>query len=204
MHRSARYWLFGVLTRVIAAPFYSVHFADFWLADQVSALAIVSLPKVFVLISLILLFLSMFMHPQQFCSLTVVALDFEFTICHYWHCALYPEGMAYHVVDFSEKACHKRISVDILFLFMTEMTSALCSSPTSYVRFILYMLPGVSAHRYIIHKTTEYTHLMIYWISHSHSHSLFSGWFRLAQCLRRFYDTSMLFLLLVEYEHLNY
>jgi hypothetical protein len=30
---------------------------------------------------------------DQFCSLTEIFLDVEFTVCHYWHIALYPDGM---------------------------------------------------------------------------------------------------------------
>ena len=34
-HRDGRYWMIGVLGKIILAPFFHVGFADFWLADQV-------------------------------------------------------------------------------------------------------------------------------------------------------------------------
>ena len=41
MHRSARYWLCKELFRIFSAPFHSVTFADFWLADQLTSLDII-------------------------------------------------------------------------------------------------------------------------------------------------------------------
>lgn len=38
-HRDARFWALKVLFRIILAPFFYVHFADFWLADQLTSLA---------------------------------------------------------------------------------------------------------------------------------------------------------------------
>lgn len=37
--RGARFWALKVLFRIILAPFFFVHFADFWLADQLTSLA---------------------------------------------------------------------------------------------------------------------------------------------------------------------
>nr|AHJ60092.1 xenotropic and polytropic retrovirus receptor [Cyanea capillata] len=39
-HYSARYWFLKVMFRIIAAPFFHVQFADFWLADQLNSLVI--------------------------------------------------------------------------------------------------------------------------------------------------------------------
>ncbi|KAK6617882.1 hypothetical protein RUM43_014111 [Polyplax serrata] len=38
-HREARFWALKVLLRIILAPFFYVHFADFWFADQLTSLA---------------------------------------------------------------------------------------------------------------------------------------------------------------------
>ncbi|XP_063221184.1 solute carrier family 53 member 1-like [Bacillus rossius redtenbacheri] len=39
----ARFWALRVLGRIVAAPFFYVHFADFWLADQLNSLVVVLL-----------------------------------------------------------------------------------------------------------------------------------------------------------------
>lgn len=41
MHRSARYWLCKELFRIFSAPFHTVTFADFWLADQLTSLDLI-------------------------------------------------------------------------------------------------------------------------------------------------------------------
>ncbi|CAF1001418.1 unnamed protein product [Rotaria sp. Silwood1] len=41
MHRSARYWFCKELFRIFSAPFHTVTFADFWLADQLTSLDII-------------------------------------------------------------------------------------------------------------------------------------------------------------------
>ncbi len=41
MHRSARYWFCKELFRIFSAPFHTVTFADFWLADQLTSLDLI-------------------------------------------------------------------------------------------------------------------------------------------------------------------
>ena len=40
LHYRARWWLLRTLFRVFTAPFHPVHFADFWLADQLNSLVV--------------------------------------------------------------------------------------------------------------------------------------------------------------------
>lgn len=48
-HYKARRWLLRILKRIFLAPFYSVSFADFWLADQLNSLGIVFVDFIFCL-----------------------------------------------------------------------------------------------------------------------------------------------------------
>lgn len=41
MHRSARYWFCKELFRIFSAPFHTVTFADFWIADQLTSLDLI-------------------------------------------------------------------------------------------------------------------------------------------------------------------